>query len=219
MDNMATMKFAAEAGIQLDGNLILEFPGSTEKEANETCMVLDFVLPYRPLRAAGFFLGHGSPVWENPADYGLQSIQHHLYNRLLYPEELLEKMQMLIHSYRGDKIYQQKIWKPVRKKILAWQKFHASRKTSRAPLTYRDGGDFIIIRQEHPEKETQHHRLQGLSRKIYLACRHPFSIENLVQENKGVDEKTLVRFLKDLERKRLLFLDQDLCLALAVKDK
>lgn len=219
MDNIAALKYAAEAGIELDGNLILEFPGSTENEVNKSCEVLDFILPYRPLSAAGFFLGHGSPVWENPAKYGLHAVRHHTYNRLLYPKDILDNIQMIVHSYHGDRIYQQNIWKPVRKKILAWQQFHASRKTTRFPLTYRDGGDFLIIRQERPGKETQHHRLQGLSRKIYLACRQPCSTEKLLKETTGLNEKALVRFLEDLHSKRLLFHDRGLCLALAVKEE
>jgi len=58
LDNIAAMKFVTAAGIKLKGNLILEFPGSTQEQVNETMRVLDFVLPFQPLQAAGFF--HGS---------------------------------------------------------------------------------------------------------------------------------------------------------------
>ena len=36
IENIAAMKFAAAAGIRLDNNLILEFPGSTNLEVKET---------------------------------------------------------------------------------------------------------------------------------------------------------------------------------------
>ena len=62
IDNIAMMKFSLACGIRLEGNLILEFPGSTLEEVGETLENLDFVLPYRPLATAVFFLGHGSPV-------------------------------------------------------------------------------------------------------------------------------------------------------------
>ncbi|MDW7773367.1 MAG: RiPP maturation radical SAM C-methyltransferase [Desulfobulbaceae bacterium] len=219
IDNIAVMKFSLEAGIKLDGNLILEFPGSTEKEVDETCRVLNYVLPYRPLKAAAFFLGHGSPVWQNPRQYGLHAVTRHHYNRQLYPEQLLAKMEMIIQSYRGGRKHQQTIWQPVREKIRHWQDFHAARKDDRPALTYRDGRGFIIVRQECPGGEKLHHRLHGLSRKIYLACREPVALQKLGTDFNSIGEKQLLAFLEDLKRKRLLFQDEDLCLALAVKEQ
>lgn len=219
IDNIAAIKFASEANIKLDGNLILEFPGSTEEEVQETCRALDFVLPYRPLAAAGFFLGHGSPVDQNPKKYGLSAITQHPYNRLLFPKKILRNVQMLIQSYRGDRQYQQKLWQPVRDKIKLWHDFHAARPGLRPPLTYRDGGSFIIIRQERPDGDTLHHRLQGLSRKIYLACYRPVAIKTLLTNFNSVTEKQLLHFLTDLQQKHLLFQDEDLYLALAVRDQ
>lgn len=218
MDNIAAMKYALEAGIKLDGNLILEFPGSTEQEVEETCRVLDYILPYRPLKAAGFFLGHGSPVWQDPKKYGLHAVTQHHYNRQLYPEQLLTKLDLIISSYRGDRKYQHRIWKPVRDKIKHWHDFHARRKNDRPPLSYREGGDFIIIRQECPGGEILHHRLQGLSKKIYLSCREPVAIKTLLTDYNSITEKQLLTFLTDLRQKRLLFQNENLCLALAVKE-
>ena len=83
-------------------------------------------------------------------------------------------------------------------------------------LSYRNGGDFIIIRQEHPDVQTQHHRLTGMSREIYLACRKPVPIKSLLSDFNSVTEKALTIFLDDLENKRLLFRDEEMCLALAV---
>ena len=218
IDNIAAMKFAAEAGISLDGNLILEFPGSTEQEAEETSRVLDYVLPYRPLAAAAFFLGHGSPVWRHPGKYGLRAVTRHHYNRRLYPAYILKNMEMIVESYQGDRSRQRKIWKPVREKILSWQQLHAQRDGSWKPLTYREGGSYIIIRQEHPGRKTEQHRLRGVSREIYLACREPVSIKTLLADYNSITEKQLLKFLNDLQEKKLLFQDEDLCLALAVRD-
>ncbi len=218
MENIAAMKYASEAGIKLDGNLILEFPGSTEKEVEETLKVFDFVLPYRPLKGAGFFLGHGSPVRENPKEFGIKAVVQHPYNRLLFPGHILQNLEMLIQSYRGDRQFQHKIWKPVRNKIRQWADFHAHRKSDRAPLSYRQGKNFIIIRQEDPGGETLHHRLHGLSGKIYLACSMPASIKRLLEIFNSVTEEQLLNFLADLTQKRLLYCDEGSCIALAVKE-
>jgi ribosomal peptide maturation radical SAM protein 1 len=217
MDNLAAMKSCSEAGIRLDGNLILEFPGSTEQDVQETLRVLCFVLPYRPLSGAGFFLGHGSPVWKDPGKYNIQSIRHHHYNRKLYPAPILARLELLIKQGTGDRSHQKTIWRPVRKKIREWAAFHQNRTGNIPALNYRAGGDFIIIRQERPGKPTQHHRLTGMSGKIYLACKDPISIKTLLRDFNSVTEKAMTVFLDDLENKKLLFRDKDMCLALAVQ--
>jgi radical SAM superfamily enzyme YgiQ (UPF0313 family) len=153
MDNLAAMKYCAAAGIRLDGNLIVEFPGSTEKEAAETLRTLEFVLPFRPLTAAGFFLGHGSPVWNNPGKYGVKTIRHHPYNRQLYPDTILSRLELLIKQGHGDRDRQKTIWRPVRKKIREWAAFHENRADKNPALRYRkllvrDGGMCLALAVE-----------------------------------------------------------------------
>ena len=84
-------------------------------------------------------------------------------------------------------------------------------------LSYREGGDFIIIRQDRPGQPIQKHRLTETSRKIYLACRTPISINSLLNEFNSVTEKALRMFLNDLEEKKLVYSNHDQYLALAVQ--
>ena len=218
MDNVAAMKFALAAGIILEGNLILEFPGSTEQEVDETLRLLDIVLPFRPLAAAGFFLGHGSPVCNQPKKFGIKSIIQHPMNRKLYPANILKKLDMLIKSYRGDRTLQAAHWKPVRDKIDRWHSFHNNRPDPSIPaLSYRDGGTFLVIRQELPDRPPLHHRLRGLSRQIYLACEQQITRKELLSRFSQVTKVQLFTFLNDLEQKNILYCNTTSCLALAVR--
>ncbi len=218
MENIAAMKFALAAGMVLEGNLILEFPGSTEQEAEETLRNLDKVLPFPPLAAAGFFLGHGSPVCSQPEKFGIRAIVQHPMNTKLYPARILKKLDMLIKSYRGDRTVQAARWKPVRDKIARWHAFHANRPDPTKPaLLYRDGGNFLIIRQELPDHPTLHHRLRGLSRQIYLACEQPVTRKELLSRFSQVTKEQLSTFLADLEQKNIVYCDTTSCLALAVR--
>lgn len=217
IENIAAMRQSAEAGITLDGNLICEFPGSSEKEVQETLANLDFVLPFTPLSSATFFLGHGSPVANDPKPYGITGIVPHKNNQKLFPAAVLHNLTMLIKGYRGDKTVQQKRWKPVHLHIQQWQDFHKDRESSQPPLTYRDGEDFLLIRQERRDGAPLRHRLRGTSRKIYLFCRSIRSIDALLTEFPQVNELTLRAFLNELVSKKILFTEDDLFLALAIK--
>jgi ribosomal peptide maturation radical SAM protein 1 len=217
MDNVAAMKYCLDAGIQLDGNLILEFPSSTAEEVAETLHVLDFVLPFRPLFPAAFFLGHGSPVWQRPGDFGITSRQPHPWNRGLYPREILAQLTMLIDAGQGTRGRQHILWRPVRARMKEWAEFHRQRTDPGPALKYRDGGEFIIIRQERPGQPVLHHRLHGLSRQLYLACATPVARKSLLKKSKSITGQQLDAFLRDLEQKRLLFRHGDDCLSLAVR--
>jgi ribosomal peptide maturation radical SAM protein 1 len=216
IDNLAAMKDALENDLHLAGNLILEFPGSTAAEVEETLAALEAALPFPPLLPATFFLGQGSPVHAAPRTFGLTAVTRHVNYRALYPTTLLDRVPMLIRSGRGDRGQQRQLWAPVRRAMRAWQDFHRQRTSALPALCYRDGGDFLIIRQERPGQPVLHHRLHGQSRAIYLHCRRPREQKELLQTFNRVKEEQLDRFLSDLTQKYLLFQDGGHSLALAV---
>lgn len=217
IENLAVMKHCLECGMVLEGNLIVEFPGSTEAEIAETLVNLDFALPFNPLSPASFFLGYGSPMEKNPHQFGISVITDHPHNVRLFPENLFENMEMLIKDFRGDKMKQKALWKPVTEKLRRWKFFHKNRKNKTiAPLSYRDGGTFIVIRQERPHGKPLLHRLQGTSRQLYLFCGTIRSLSEIRQEFSTLAEKTLLNFFSDLCNKNLLFREKNTFLALAV---
>ncbi len=219
IDNLALMKECQALGTRLEGNLIMEFPQSTEAEVQETLAALDFVLPFAPLATASFFLGQGSPVDCAPQKYGIKAQVHHPYNKKLFPKEILQGLTLLIKDYRGDRQLQRRQWRPVAKKVAAWQQFHDRRKEPALyapPLSCRDNGTVLLIRQELPGQPTLHHRMRGLSRKIYLACDGICDKESLLEQFPQVTGEQLEKFLNELAAKRLLFIQQTRYLALAV---
>jgi ribosomal peptide maturation radical SAM protein 1 len=216
IENIAAMRQSAEAGIQLDGNLITEFPGSSPAETEETLSNLDFVLPYTPLAAASFFLGHGSPVAKDPGSYGILAVTQHAKNKHLFPKRILQNLNMLIKDYRGDRTIQRRQWKEVNRKIENWNRFHKERSPLQSPLSYRDGKNFLLIRQEQLNGPPLQHRLQGASRKIYLFCRKIRSFEEISQAFPNSKEATIRGFFQDLYNKKLVFLEGDQFLALAI---
>jgi ribosomal peptide maturation radical SAM protein 1 len=219
IENLALMKESVALGIRLDGNLITCFPGSTDDEVQETLVNLDFVLPFTPLTGAAFFLGYGCEVAKKPSDYGIRAIVQHPNNRKLFPPHILSGLTLLINDYRGDRAHQRKLWQPVVQKIHDWQRFHEARRCPAhlvPPLSYRDAGNLLIIRQELPGQATLHHRLRGTSRAIYLACDTVVEFEALTRLFPKLGTAQLATFLEELTAKRLLFAQGTRYLALAV---
>lgn len=217
MDNITMMKLCAQEKIQLEGNLIVDFPSTTVDEINETMKNLAYVLPYMPLVPASFFLGYGSPIYNNLQEFSIQSIIPHAKTKLLFPDHCHKSMTMLISSYRGDKMVQKKLWKPVKKIIDAWQQFHKNRsKRNVSALSYRDGKEFLIIRQELLDGTVLHHRLRGISRKVYLKAPVPTPVEDIGKLFPKIKVEALRDFIDDMCAKRLMFYENGKVISLAV---
>ncbi len=217
MDNLAIMKHCIANKIGLLGNIITEFPATSVEEIEETLINLDYVLPYPPLEAASFFLGYGSPIYRQPHEYGICAIIPHPKNRMLFPQQY--QGGLLISGYRGDKMIQQKRWRPVREKIKAWHDFHQnrSRECNKPALYYQDGGGYLFIHQELPGNSTLLHRLRGISREIYLFCDQPKTIEEICICFPRLSREAIEKFAHQLYTKRLIFREMDRILALAVR--
>jgi len=219
IQNLEIMRDCETLGIANYSNLILHFPGSDGQDVAETLRSLEFAVPYRPLKTVAFWLGLGSPVWQNPELYGIKSVFNHPNWGCLFPGKICASMRFMIQAYRGDLGYQRKIWRPVEDTVKKWQHFYTEQNlgTKRSPiLNLRDGHEFLIIRQRNFNSETINHRLVGTSRRIYLFCRHHRSIKHIRDRFPGFSEDKILVFLKMMVNKKLMFEEKDRYLSLAV---
>lgn len=219
IQNLEVMKACEELGIANVSNLILHFPGSDIKDVKETLRTLEFSLPFRPLRFVHFWLGLGSPVWQDPAAVGLKAVFNHPHYGAIFPRDVVRSIRFTIQGYRGDLVRQRKLWQPVKEKVRAWKKMynaiHAG--PGHSPiLSYRDGRDFLIIRQKRWEGEPMTHRLKGTSRAIYLYCGTHRPLNRIFDHFPQVAQDKIVPFLKMMVDKKLMFEEEQNYLSLAV---
>jgi ribosomal peptide maturation radical SAM protein 1 len=219
IQNLEIMKHCEELGISNISNLILRFPGSDAEDVDETLRTLEFAVPFRPLRFVHFWLGFGSPVWQNPGSFGLKATFNHPYYALMFTPDICRSMRFMIQSYRGDLSYQRKLWQPVKKKMRAWKKVYD--KLNQGPscspiLSFRDGRDFLIIRERRFQAAPLTHRLVGTSRAIYLFCERHRSLKSMAARFPKAGEEKIVPFLKMMVDKKVMFEENGRYLSLAV---
>jgi len=93
MDNFEIMKNCEHPRLpDLTGNLILNFPTSDSQDVAETLKNLAFVFPFRPLKGIPLWLGYGSPLWRDPAQYQIRLKGNHPNYRHLLPSEEIPKV-------------------------------------------------------------------------------------------------------------------------------
>ncbi|MCF8063566.1 MAG: RiPP maturation radical SAM C-methyltransferase [Deltaproteobacteria bacterium] len=204
----------------LAGNLILHVPGSDEDDASETLRTLDFAACFRPLKAVPFWLGFGSPIQQFPRSYGIQRIFNHAHYRRLFPAPVLKTLVLMIQGYHGGVRRQHRIWRPVRDRVLAWQRAYESLHSSPRSgpiLSFRDGGTFLIIRQRGLGGASMTHRLESPSREVYLFCDKSRSLPRILARFPRLGEDRLCPFLRMMVEKRLMYEEGDRYLSLAVR--
>ena len=219
IQNLEIMKNCEALGIENISNLILQFPGSDEQDVMQTLEVLEFAIPFYPLKTVNFWLGLGSPVWQNPKKYGIKAVFNHLNWSHLFPKKVCRTLPFMIQAYRGDLIYQKKIWQPVKKKIGEWQKQYTGIHNGPGHLpilSFQDGRDFIIIRHRRFQANPATHRLVGDSRLIYLFCQKHRSLKRILNEFSTLPADKITAFLKMMVDKKLMFAEENKYLSLAV---
>jgi hypothetical protein len=219
IQNIETMKHCEALGIVSSSNLLIHFPGSDEADVSETLHAIDFVLPFLPLRIVHFWLGLASPVFQNPESFGISRIENHPFYRCLFPAAVHRNIRFMIQSYKGDRIRQKSLWKPVKEKMTLWKKAYEElhQEPGAQPiLYYEDGREFLIVTQRRAQDQNMTHRLTGPSRDVYLFCGHARSVRRILDEFPHLAEEKLMPFLKLMVAKRLMFEETGRFLSLAV---
>ncbi len=222
IQNIEIMKNCEMLGIQHSSNLIVHFPGSDDKDVAETLQSLEFTFSFRPLRMVHFWLGLGSPVWQDPKTFGIKAMFNHRNYADIFPSDVVKSMQFTIQAYRGDLGYQKRLWQPVKKKLKAWKRAYA--KLHQGPkhkniLSFRDGRNFLIIHQRRLDSETMTHRLEGTSRAIYLFCQKHRALKRIINRFSFMPSDRIEPFLKMMVDKKLMFKENDRYLSLAVPER
>jgi len=219
IQNLEIMKNCEDLGIVNTSNLILHFPGSDIEDVKETMQNMEFAMFFRPMRFVHFWLGLESPVWQNPKYFGIKAVFNHPNYATLFPQEIYRQMVFMIQAYRGDIGYQRKLWQPVKRKVREWKKeydeFHKGPVHSPI-LSYQDGEDFLIIRQRRLSDDPLTHRLEGMSRQIYLFCGQHRSLKRILKQFPKLKQDKVIPFLKMMVDKKLMFEENNRYLSLAV---
>jgi ribosomal peptide maturation radical SAM protein 1 len=219
IQNLELMKNCEGLGIALHGNLIARFPGCGATEIEETLAALEFARLFRPLRLVDFWLGRGSPVSLDPGRFGVRAVANHPFWSVLFPEPVFRRLPFMLQTYRGDRLRQRALWRPVARAVARWQKEYAALQAAApgAPvLSLQDGGEFLILRERRLNGESAVHRLEGASREIYLFCARRRRLKGVCKRFPRFPEEKLVAFVRQMTAARLMFAEGEEVLSLAV---
>lgn len=211
--NLEVMKTCAELGVSSASNLIIDFPGSTQAEVDETVAMIDrWAWAYQPLMIAEFSLSVDSAVMRFPESFGVARIRNHdLYAAVLPPEDLAR---LATFQLSFDLAVPPVSWAPVRARTEAWK-----RQYRRYALWYLDGGTFMNIHRTRPDDATERIELLGDEAHVYRLCleiRQRSELHELLANGSADRAAEIDAILAKLVRQDLLFQEGGRFLALAI---
>jgi ribosomal peptide maturation radical SAM protein 1 len=166
IQNLQAMKICEELGIENGANLLIDFPGATAEEVEQTRhTILNFALPYRPCALSSFQLCVGSTVDSLPDAFGVTNVRNADVYRAAMPVDVWRRLRLFSLDFDGTA--PNPSWDSVRAACEVWRRKYEAR--SEPLLFYQDGGTFLTISDARGEsvKETV---LRGLERRLYLYC-------------------------------------------------
>lgn len=174
--NLEVMKTCAELGVRSASNLILNFPGCTQQEADETVDMIDrYAFAFEPPETANFELGIDSVVMRFPGEFGIANVRNHdRYADVIAPEDFAK---LVTFQFSYDFAEHPANWAGVRARVEEWRRDYR-----RHPLWYQDGGGFLHIHRRRPGEQPETISLVGCEADLYRFCleiRHRADIHNM----------------------------------------
>lgn len=224
IDNVAALKFCKENGIINRYNLIIDYPNEEPVDFEETKKNIQSFKQYLdPPQICYLRVLFGSPIHRNPEQFNIQQFEYAPIDRLMYPQEFLEKGFNFVYSFRRKEELDNSDWVQL---VENWKKERISleidgikKQTTIDKLIFYfvDGGSFIKIYDKRDSANIRIYVLDELEREIFLACLDVVSYQELKERFLGVPDQQLVEILQTFEQNGIVFHEDDYYLSLPLR--
>jgi ribosomal peptide maturation radical SAM protein 1 len=213
LQNLQTLKWLSEPGIEVKWNLLYGFPGEDPQEYAALAQLIPALQHLAPPLALGRVrMDRFAPYFENPAAYGMANPRPNRAFRYTYPfpEDVLARLAYYYEYDYADGRNPLDYAAAAIEAAEAWQQLKGS-----VALRFWDRPDGVLIFSDtRPCATAFQHRLAGLDRALYLYCdtgRSWAKILEFVQQHVGhaVEAGKIKRLLDQWIADRLMvYLDQ-----------
>jgi len=212
IQNLQAMKGCAELGIEHGGNLIVDFPGATLAEVEETRRnILEHAIIYQPLSVSAFHLGVDSTVDTLRGEFGITNVRNCDVLKLGLPAAIWERMDLFDLSFDVEGVATD--WSSVRAARDLWVAAHAP--GAERLLTYRDGGKFLSV-VDRRDGRFREGVFGKLPRDVYVYCTEVRSFEQVTRRFAHESAASLRVVLDEFVAYSLVFEEHGKYLSLAL---
>lgn len=235
MQNLQAMRYLRELDIAHFGNLIIDFPGATKEEVDETLDILvNYAICYDPLDAVSFRLGRDSTVYRLSAEFPITNIRNRSMFGDILPEEVDRNLKLFDLSF--DFTEAPADWARVREFCIRLRRDRPTNILRKPYLSYRTGQSFLRIYDrrgqladiyrslgygDHFIAQLPYGRtlvLRDERAKMYTFCMRARTLDEIREQFSGLAASEIDAILDEWSAERLVFREGKRVLALAVAE-
>ncbi|MEN6495366.1 MAG: RiPP maturation radical SAM C-methyltransferase [Thermoguttaceae bacterium] len=221
LQNLQTLKWFSEPGIEVKWNLLYGFPGENPADYTTLAKLLPLLYHLHPPMAVGRVrMDRFSPYFEAPDVYGMVNPRPNEAFRYTYPfsKESLARLAYYYEFDYADRRDPLNYVEPVLEAVEKWQRLHGT-----VTLRSWDRPDgVLIVHDTRPSATAFQHRMTDLDRAIYLYCDTGRSLKKVVEfasqnaNGQPVDPRKIERLLDQWVAAGLMVYLDDRYLSLAL---
>ena len=224
IDNIAALKFCKENGIINRYNLIIDYPNEESIDFEETKKNIQLFKQYLdPPQICYLRVLFGSPIHRNPEHFNIQQLEYAPIDRLMYPQEFLEKGFNFVYGFKRKEEIGKYDWVQL---VDEWKKERESLEIDGTKkqttidkfiFYFVDGGSFVKIYDKRTGENVKIYALDETERKIFLACIDVISRHELQEQFPDVPDYKLGAILDTFEQSGVVFHEDDCYLTLPLR--
>jgi len=180
IDNIQTLKWFSEAGIEVKWNLLYGFPGEKPEHYLRLAELLPSLFHLAPPIAVGRVrIDRFAPYFQCPEAFGLGKLRAHRAFRFVWalPGAAVDRLAYYFEGEGAAGPEPEQYAQPVLALAQRWQQLAGT-----ATLRYWDRPDGVLLLTDtRPDAESFQHRLNGWQREVYLFCDPARTREQIMQ--------------------------------------
>ncbi|MDY0168037.1 MAG: RiPP maturation radical SAM C-methyltransferase [Thermoguttaceae bacterium] len=221
IDNLQTLKWFTEAGVEVKWNLLWGIPGEDPADYQAMADLVPAIVHFAPPIAVGRVRADRfSPYFREPERYGIQNLRPHRAFRFVYPlpDDSLRRLAHYFEHDPADGCDPRSYVGPLLDAVEHWQTVHHHARLSASIQE----DDTLVLSDTRPCAAVFQHRLRGMERELYRYCDKGRSFDAVAKFALGArrnplpNEQSLRRLLADWIDARWIVRIDERYLALAV---
>lgn len=221
IENIQALKFCEEYNLVVGHNILYGFPNEEDDDFEDNKKTVEYILHLPPpFDMETLRLTYNSEIFKNPGKFGIQAIIFREEEKLRYPLSILKTFKPFFYNFVSEKPrkYGKKEWESL---IKCWRNTYHKPLFSmhlklQSLLIYQESKNFINIVDRRYESR-RNHTLIGEEKDLYLFCDRIQSKEEIYAHFSDMGKSEIESFIEKMCRLKLMFVEDENVLSLAVR--
>jgi len=221
IENIQALKFCEEYNVVVGHNILYGFPNEEVDDFEDNKKTIEYILHLPPpFDMETLRLTYNSKIYKNPRKFGIKAIILREEEKLRYPPSILKTFRPFFYNFVPEKPTKcgKEEWESLIKywRNIYYKPLFSMHLKLQSLLIYQEGENFINIVDRRYESR-RNYTLIGKEKDLYLFCDKIRSKEEIYARFSDMGKSEIENFIEKMCRLKLMFVEDEKVLSLAVR--